>query len=171
MPPLWESDLLYMPTTLPGISITAARELLQQTDRTIEAFPEVAHVFGKVGRAETATDPPPLSMVETTILLEPREAWRPGMTPSRLVSELHEAIEIPGLTDAWTMPETGGLRQGLPAFTASRPAAPRSAQPATAGASADALDGRMVRSSRSPPRAAFFDSACFALRPRASVQY
>ena len=104
MPPLWEGDLLYMPTTLPGISITAARELLQQTDRTIKAFPEVAHVFGKVGRAETATDPAPLSMIETTVLLEPREAWRPGMTPARLVSELHEAIEIPGLTDAWTMP-------------------------------------------------------------------
>ena len=104
MPPLWEGDLLYMPTTMPGISITAARELLQQTDRMIKAFPEVEHVFGKVGRAETATDPAPLSMIETTVLLKPRHEWRPGMTPERLRAELHEAIQVPGLTNAWTMP-------------------------------------------------------------------
>ena len=104
MPPLWEGDLLYMPTTMPGISITAARELLQQTDRMIKAFPEVEHVFGKVGRAETATDPAPLSMIETTVLLKPRHEWRPGMTPERLQAELHEAIQVPGLTNAWTMP-------------------------------------------------------------------
>ena len=104
MPPLWEGDLLYMPTTMPGISITAARELLQQTDRMIKAFPEVEHVFGKVGRAETATDPAPLSMIETTVLLKPQHEWRPGMTPDRLKAELHEAIQVPGLTNAWTMP-------------------------------------------------------------------
>ena len=104
MPPLWEGDLLYMPTTMPGISITAARELLQRTDRMIKTFPEVEHVFGKVGRAETATDPAPLSMIETTVLLKPRDEWRPGMTPDRLRAELHEAIQVPGLTNAWTMP-------------------------------------------------------------------
>ncbi len=104
MPPLWEGDLLYMPTTLPGISITKARELLQQTDRIIGGFPEVNRVFGKVGRAETATDPAPLSMIETTIMLKPREAWRPGMTPERLIEEMDAAIEVPGLTNAWTMP-------------------------------------------------------------------
>ncbi|NIQ97008.1 MAG: efflux RND transporter permease subunit, partial [Desulfuromonadales bacterium] len=76
MPPLWEGDMLYMPTTLPGISITKARELLQQTDRIIAEFPEVETVFGKVGRAETATDPAPLSMIETNILLKPRDEWR-----------------------------------------------------------------------------------------------
>ena len=104
MPPLWEGDLLYMPTTLPGISITEARELLQETDRAIREFPEVEHVFGKVGRADTATDPAPLSMIETTILLKPREEWRPGVTPERLISELQSHIRIPGLTNAWTMP-------------------------------------------------------------------
>ena len=77
MPPLWEGDLLYMPTTLPGISITKARELLQQTDKIIASFPEVHHVFGKIGRAETATDPAPLSMIETTIMLKPEDEWRP----------------------------------------------------------------------------------------------
>ena len=104
MPPLWEGDILYMPTTLPGISITEARELLQETDRTIREFPEVEHVFGKVGRADTATDPAPLSMIETTILLKPRDEWRPGVTPERLIAELHAHIRIPGLTNAWTMP-------------------------------------------------------------------
>ena len=104
MPSLWEGDLLYMPTTMPGISITKARELLQQTDRIIAGFPEVERVFGKVGRAETATDPAPLSMIETTIMLKPREEWRPGMTPERLVEEMNAAIEVPGLTNAWTMP-------------------------------------------------------------------
>ena len=104
MPSLWEGDLLYMPTTLPGISITKARELLQQTDRIIATFPEVQHVFGKVGRAETATDPAPLSMIETTVVLRPESEWRPGMTPERLTEEMNEAIRIPGLTNAWTMP-------------------------------------------------------------------
>ena len=104
MPPLWEGDLLYMPTTLPGVSITEAREILQQTDRIIYAFPEVRHVFGKVGRADSATDPAPLSMIETTIALRPRREWRPGMTPEKLVEELDAALRIPGLTNAWTMP-------------------------------------------------------------------
>ena len=104
MPPLDEGDLLYMPTTLPGVSITKAKELLQQTDRIIASFPEVARVFGKVGRAETATDPAPLSMIETTITLRPRSEWREGMTPEKLVAELDQAIRFPGLTNAWTMP-------------------------------------------------------------------
>jgi len=104
MPPLWEGDLLYMPTTLPGISITKAREILQQTDKIIKTFPEVDHVFGKIGRAETATDPAPLSMIETTITLKPESEWRPGMTPDKLTDEMNAAIQIPGVTNAWTMP-------------------------------------------------------------------
>jgi Cu(I)/Ag(I) efflux system membrane protein CusA/SilA len=104
MPPLNEGDLLYMPTTLPGISITKAKELLQQTDRIIASFPEVEHVFGKIGRAETATDPAPLSMIETTITLKPESQWREGMTMERLVEELDKSIQFPGLTNAWTMP-------------------------------------------------------------------
>jgi Cu(I)/Ag(I) efflux system membrane protein CusA/SilA len=104
MPPLNEGDLLYMPTTDPGISITKARELLQQTDKIIKSFPEVHHVFGKIGRAETATDPAPLSMIETTIMLKPEEQWRKGMTIDKLVNELDQAIQFPGLTNAWTMP-------------------------------------------------------------------
>ncbi len=104
MPPLYEGDLLYMPTTLPGISITKARELLQQTDRIIKTFPEVESVLGKIGRAETATDPAPLSMIETTIRLKPRSEWPKGMTPQKLIDKMDAAIKIPGLTNAWTMP-------------------------------------------------------------------
>ena len=104
MPPLNEGDLLYMPTTLPGISITKAKELLQQTDRIIKSFPEVEDVTGKVGRAETATDPAPLTMLETMITLKPEKDWRPGMTMEKLVDELDKAIQFPGLTNAWTMP-------------------------------------------------------------------
>jgi Cu(I)/Ag(I) efflux system membrane protein CusA/SilA len=104
MPPLNEGDMLYMPTTLPGISVTKARELLQQTDRIIASFPEVEHVFGKIGRAETATDPAPLSMIETTIQLKPESEWREGMTMETLVRKLDQAIQFPGLTNAWTMP-------------------------------------------------------------------
>jgi len=104
MPPLWEGDLLYMPTTFPGISITKARELLQQTDKIIRTFPEVESVFGKVGRAETATDPAPLSMIETTIQLKDPSEWRPGMTKEKLIEELDQAVQFPGLTNAWTMP-------------------------------------------------------------------
>ncbi len=130
MPPLYEGDLLYMPTTLPGISITKARELLQQTDKIIKTFPEVKRVFGKIGRAETATDPAPLSMVETVIQLQPEEQWRHvpvhrffsswpepvrgwlakvwplerPITPDELISKLNMAIQFPGVTNAWTMP-------------------------------------------------------------------
>ena len=133
MPPLYEGDLLYMPTTLPGLSVTKAKEILQQTDRIIRRFPEVHHVFGKVGRADTATDPAPMMMLETTIMLNPEEEWRkvptmrfysnwPEQTeflkkPLRLVwpeiktisvdqliEELNAAIQFPGLTNAWTMP-------------------------------------------------------------------
>ncbi len=104
MPPLYEGDLLYMPTTLPGISITKARELLQQTDKIIKTFPEVKSVLGKIGRAETATDPAPLSMIETTIQLKPQSEWPKGMTVQKLIDKMDAAIKIPGLTNAWTMP-------------------------------------------------------------------
>ena len=105
MPPLDEGDILYMPTTYPGISITKARELLQQTDKILKTFPEVASVFGKVGRAETATDPAPLSMLETTVRLKPRDAWPdPGKTTRELMNEMDRAIRFPGLANAWTMP-------------------------------------------------------------------
>ncbi len=104
MPPLNEGDLLYMPTTDPGLSITKAKEILQQTDKIIKSFPEVHHVLGKIGRAETATDPAPLSMIETTIMLKPEDEWREGMTIEKLVEELDAAIQFPGLTNAWTMP-------------------------------------------------------------------
>lgn len=104
MPPLNEGDLLYMPTTDPGISITKAKEILQQTDKIIQSFPEVEHVTGKAGRAETPTDPAPLSMFETTIMLKPEHKWREGMTLDSLIGELDNAINFPGLTNAWTMP-------------------------------------------------------------------
>jgi copper/silver efflux system protein len=104
MPSLYEGDLLYMPTTLPGMSITKARELLQQTDKIIRQFPEVHHVFGKIGRAETATDPAGLDMIETTIMLKPESEWRAGMTVDKLIDEMDRAIQFPGLTNAWTMP-------------------------------------------------------------------
>lgn len=133
MPPLYEGDLLYMPTTFPGLSVTKAKEILQQTDRIIRQFPEVAHVFGKVGRAETATDPAPMMMLETTIMLKPEDQWRrvpvqrfysawpsslnwmkpplrflwpdeQPMTVDQLIERLNSAIMFPGLTNAWTMP-------------------------------------------------------------------
>ena len=104
MPPLYEGDLLYMPTTQPGISITKARQLLQQTDAVLARFPEVAHVLGKAGRADTATDPAGLDMFETTLRLKPREEWPAGMTPEKLVEQLNQAIQFPGLTNSWTMP-------------------------------------------------------------------
>ena len=118
MPPLYEGDLLYMPTTFPGISPTKARELIQVTDRIIKSFPEVETVFGKAGRAETATDPAPLDMIETTIRLKPEAVW-PAVdikdddgkiiahrhrTPDELVEALNNAVQIPGLNNAWTMP-------------------------------------------------------------------
>ncbi|MGB2009765.1 MAG: efflux RND transporter permease subunit, partial [Cycloclasticus pugetii] len=105
MPPLDEGDLLYMPITFPGISITKAKEVLQQTDKILKTFPEVHHVFGKVGRAETATDSAPLSMIETTIRLKPKEDWPdPNKTTQQLTAEMDRAIQFPGLTNAWTMP-------------------------------------------------------------------
>jgi Cu(I)/Ag(I) efflux system membrane protein CusA/SilA len=119
MPPLYEGDLLYMPTTFPGISVTKARELIQQTDKIIMAFPEVHHVFGKVGRAETATDPAPFDMIETTINLKDEKEWpevditdpatgkvqaHRRRSPDELVSAMNAAIKFPGLTNAWTMP-------------------------------------------------------------------
>jgi len=104
MPPLDEGDLMYMPTTYPGISIGKARQLLQQTDKLIKTVPEVESVFGKVGRAETATDPAPLTMIETFIQLKPRDQWRAGMDTERLKQELNSLVKIPGLTNAWVMP-------------------------------------------------------------------
>jgi Cu(I)/Ag(I) efflux system membrane protein CusA/SilA len=133
MPPLYEGDLLYMPTTLPGLSVTKAKEILQQTDRIIRQFPEVHHVFGKIGRAETATDPAPMMMIETTIMLKAEEEWRnipfhrfysswpqwteplkvplrwglpeeKRITVEQLIDELNAAVQFPGLTNAWTMP-------------------------------------------------------------------
>lgn len=104
MPPLDEGDLMYMPTTYPGISIDKAREVLQQTDKMIMTVPEVKRVFGKIGRAETATDPAPLTMIETVIQFKPREEWREGMTPDSLRAELDSVVQVTGLTNAWVMP-------------------------------------------------------------------
>jgi Cu(I)/Ag(I) efflux system membrane protein CusA/SilA len=104
MPHMNEGDLLYMPTTLPGISIGKARELLQQTNRLIKTVPEVEQVFGKVGRAETATDPAPMNMIESIIQLKPKDQWRPGMTMKKLQQELDQRVQIPGLRNAWLMP-------------------------------------------------------------------
>ncbi len=105
MPPLDEGDILYMPTTFPGVSITKAKEMLQQTDRILKTFPEVKTVFGKVGRAETSTDPAPLSMIETIIQLKPRSEWPdPDKTTRELMNEMDKAIHFPGLANAWTYP-------------------------------------------------------------------
>jgi Cu(I)/Ag(I) efflux system membrane protein CusA/SilA len=104
MPPLNEGDLLYMPTTPPGLSITKARELLQQTDRILVQHPQVEHVLGKIGRAETATDPAPLSMIETTIILTPIESWPDGKQIEDVIHELDAMVQFPGVTNAWTMP-------------------------------------------------------------------
>jgi Cu(I)/Ag(I) efflux system membrane protein CusA/SilA len=104
MPELDEGDFLYMPTTLPGLSTDAARALLQRTDRLIRTVPEVERVFGKAGRADTATDPAPIEMFETTIMLKPRDQWRPGMTPEKLKAELDGLVKFPGLSNAWGYP-------------------------------------------------------------------
>jgi len=104
IPPLDEGDLMYMPTTYPGLSIGKARELLQQTDKLIASVPEVDTVFGKIGRADTATDPAPLTMIETFIQLKPRDEWREGMTTDRLKKELDSLVRIPGVSNAWVMP-------------------------------------------------------------------
>jgi len=104
MPPLDEGDLLYMPSTLPGISVREASRLLQQTDRLIKTVPEVASVFGKAGRADSATDPAPLTMLETTIHFKPRDQWRPGMTQAKLIEELDKTVQVPGIANVWVPP-------------------------------------------------------------------
>ncbi|ROQ21561.1 Cu(I)/Ag(I) efflux system membrane protein CusA/SilA [Marinimicrobium koreense] len=104
MPTLDEGDLMYMPTTYAGVSIGEARQILQQTDKLIKTLPEVETVFGKIGRADTATDPAPLTMIETVIQFKPRDQWRPGVTPESLRAELDQLIDFPGLTNAWVMP-------------------------------------------------------------------
>ncbi|QBF82740.1 efflux RND transporter permease subunit [Shewanella maritima] len=104
MPELEEGDLLYMPTTLPSVSSGKAAEILQQTDRLIKTVPEVKRVFGKVGRAMTATDPAPLTMLETTIMLNPRDTWREGMTLEGIIAELQKTVKVPGMTNAWVQP-------------------------------------------------------------------
>jgi Cu(I)/Ag(I) efflux system membrane protein CusA/SilA len=104
MPPLYEGTILYMPTTLPGLSVTMAAQLLQKMDRTLKSFPEVERVFGKAGRAETSTDPAPFSMMEVVVQLKPTAQWRPGLTYEGLVAEMDKALQLPGVTNAWTMP-------------------------------------------------------------------
>ncbi|QBP75790.1 efflux RND transporter permease subunit [Herbaspirillum huttiense] len=104
LPQMDEGDLLYMPSALPGLSASKAAELLQQTDRLIKTVPEVASVFGKAGRAESATDPAPLEMFETTIQFKPPDQWRPGMTPAKLVNELDRVVKVPGLSNIWVPP-------------------------------------------------------------------
>ncbi|MGC8653210.1 MAG: efflux RND transporter permease subunit [Candidatus Kryptoniota bacterium] len=104
MPPLWEGTLLYMPSTFPGISITESRRILQQTDKIITQFPEVESVFGKAGRANTALDPAGLDMMETTVNLKPESQWPKGMTPDKLKTALNNALQVPGLSNVWTMP-------------------------------------------------------------------
>jgi len=104
MPPLDEGDVLYMPTALPGLAVGKAAEILQQTDRIIRGFPEVERVFGKIGRAETATDPAPLEMVETTVRFKPKDEWRDGMTTEKLIEEMDAALRIPGMGNVWVQP-------------------------------------------------------------------
>ncbi len=109
MPPLGEGTILYMPTTLPGVSVARAREILRTQDQILKRFPEVDHVWGKAGRAGTATDPAGLDMIETTISLKPEQDWRPGMTYDRLVAEMDSAVRLPGIINAWTMPIKGRI--------------------------------------------------------------
>ncbi len=109
MPPLEEGSILYMPSTMPGISIGEAQNVLQVTDRIIKQFPEVDRVLGKAGRAETSTDPAPISMLETLITLKPKSQWRPHMTQEKLIEEMNEALNLPGLASGWTMPIKGRI--------------------------------------------------------------
>jgi Cu(I)/Ag(I) efflux system membrane protein CusA/SilA len=104
MPPLYEGTILYMPTTLPGISVTEAGKLLQQMDQKLKSFPEVERVFGKAGRAETSTDPAPFSMMEVVVELRPKKQWRKGVTYEELIAQMDNALQFPGVTNAWTMP-------------------------------------------------------------------
>src|SRR6185369_837324 len=113
MPPLFEGSSLYMPTSLPGISITQASQLLQEQDRILKSFPEVETVFGAVGRSDSATDNAPLDMYDTTVMLRPREKWRPGMTYEKLIREMDEELQFPGLTNTWTMPVQNRLDMAL----------------------------------------------------------
>jgi len=113
MPPLFEGSSLYMPTALPGISITQASSLLQQQDRVLRSFPEVQSVFGVVGRSDSATDNAPLDMYDTTIMLKPRENWRPGITYEKLILEMDQKLQFPGLTNTWTMPVENRLDMAL----------------------------------------------------------
>ena len=113
MPPLYEGSSLYMPTALPGISITTASQLLQQQDRILRSFPEVESVFGVVGRSDSATDNAPLDMYDTTVMLKPREKWRAGMTYEKLIREMDERLQFPGLTNTWTMPVENRLDMAL----------------------------------------------------------
>src|SRR5262249_33593228 len=113
MPPLYEGSSLYMPTALPGISITQASALLQEQDRVIKSFPEVESVFGAVGRSDSPTDNAPLDMYDTTVMLKPREKWRPGMTYEKLIREMDEKLQFPGLTNTWTMPVQNRLDMAL----------------------------------------------------------
>ena len=113
MPPLFEGSALYMPTALPGISITQASQLLQEQDRIIRSFPEVETVFGTIGRSDSATDNAPLDMYDTTIMLKPREQWRPGMTYEKLIQEMDPKLQFPGLSNTWTMPVENRLDMEL----------------------------------------------------------
>src|SRR5215831_221879 len=113
MPPLYEGSVLYMPTALPGISITQASQLLQEQDRILRSFPEVQTVFGAVGRSDSATDNAPLDMYDTTVMLKPREEWRPGMTYEKLIQEMDGRLQVPGLTNTWTMPVENRLDMAL----------------------------------------------------------
>jgi copper/silver efflux system protein len=113
MPPLYEGSSLYMPTSLPGIGITQASQLLQEQDRILRSFPEVESVFGVVGRSDSATDNAPLDMYDTTLMLKPREQWRPGMTYEKLIREMDEKLQFPGLTNTWTMPVENRLDMAL----------------------------------------------------------
>jgi Cu(I)/Ag(I) efflux system membrane protein CusA/SilA len=108
-PPLDEGTLLFMPTTLPGVSVARAREVLRIQDSALKSFPEVKSVWGKAGRANTATDPAGLDMFETTIVLEPVERWRAGLTMETLVAQMDSAVRMPGVTNAWTMPIKGRI--------------------------------------------------------------
>jgi Cu(I)/Ag(I) efflux system membrane protein CusA/SilA len=109
MPPLQEGSILYMPTTVPGVSIAQAREIMRYQDSVLASFPEVETVLGKTGRAETATDPAPLNMFETTVTLKPEDEWRPGMSYQQLIREMDQAVSLPGVTNAWTMPIKGRI--------------------------------------------------------------
>jgi copper/silver efflux system protein len=113
MPPLYEGSTLYMPTSLPGISVTQAAQLLQEQDRILRAFPEVQSVLGYVGRSDSPTDNSPLDMYDTTVMLKPREEWRPGMTYEKLISEMDQKLQFPGLTNTWTMPVENRLDMEL----------------------------------------------------------